>query len=59
MMKLDRVRAEERELWERVMKLQEKNSYIQREISSMSSKDMQWKGKIKELGLKSILTAQE
>ena len=48
-MKLDRVRAEERELRERVMKLQEENSYIQREISSMSSKDGQWKGKIKEL----------
>lgn len=49
MMKLDRVRAEERELRERVMKLQEENSYIQREIGSMSSKDGQWKGKIKEL----------
>jgi hypothetical protein len=48
-MKLDRVRAEERELRERVMKLQEENLYIQREISSMSSKDGQWKGKIKEL----------
>ena len=31
------------------MKLQEENSYIQREMNSMSSKDGQWKGKIKEL----------
>ena len=47
-MKLNRVRAEEWKLRERVMKLQEENSYIQREMNS-SSKDRQWKGKIKEL----------
>ena len=48
-MKLDKVRVEEWELQEIVLKSQEENSYIQRQNSSMSSKNGQWKGKIKEL----------
>lgn len=47
--KLDRIRSEERELRERVMNLQEENSYIQKEISTLLSKDGNTKGKIKEL----------
>lgn len=49
MVKLDKIRSEERELRERVMNLQEENSYIQREISTLSSRDGSTKGKIKEL----------
>lgn len=47
--KLDRIRLEERELRERVMSLQEENSYIQKEISTLLSRDGNTKGKIKEL----------
>jgi len=47
--KLDRIRSEERELRERVMNLQEENSYIQKEISTLLSRDGNTKGKMKEL----------
>ena len=58
-MKLDMDRLEDWELRERVMELQEENAYIQREISSMSSKDGQWKGKSRSWSLKSTLTPRE
>jgi chromosome segregation ATPase len=47
--KLDRIRSEERDLHERVTNLQEENSYIQREISTLLSRDGNTNGKIKEL----------
>lgn len=47
--KLDRIRSEDRELRERVMNLQEENSYVQKEISTLLSRDGNTKGKLKEL----------
>ena len=47
--KIDKIKSEERELRERVMNLQEENSYIQKEISTLLSRDGNTKGKINEL----------
>lgn len=49
--KLDRIRSEELQLRERVLNLQEEKSYMQKEISILSSRDGNTKVKIKELEL--------